>query len=251
MNYIKIIIFFTLLVADISYADVGDPTVQAVCRVTLINGKTVEGLIKIGSGGYNGLWMNGFNVETNYKQQISNNQSFFDLNFRYIQLNDTSIAIGNSTSNLNGAKVRVRYLQWVENPSIYEPVKYITTEDSLVITKHIERHYLFLDSIAIFMDMSSVSFLDTIDEHQKPPRQIKVIKIATKDIAKFELVEFPSQEWLSKIEIANRRFDELFNGENSSGDGKPAMWFHDMVAKKELYDYFQPRIDFYIGQFPK
>jgi hypothetical protein len=35
-------------------ADLGDPTVQAVCRIKLTDGRSIEGFITIAAGGYEG-----------------------------------------------------------------------------------------------------------------------------------------------------------------------------------------------------
>ena len=45
-------IFLSLALIGTTKADLGAPTIQAICKVTLKDGKTVEGIITFGPGGY-------------------------------------------------------------------------------------------------------------------------------------------------------------------------------------------------------
>ena len=122
---------------------------------------------------------------------------------------------------------KIFFLQWIEDSSIYSQHNTFANDDSMVIIKHIERHYLLLDSIKIYLDLTSATFLDTIDEYQKPVKKISTINIPTNEIIKFELLEQPAQIWLDKIEKAKKSFPGT-----ETGDWQPALWFHDMVKDK-------------------
>lgn len=243
LNTILLSFVFTL-----AKGDVGEPTIQAVCKVTLSDGKSIEGLITLGHGGDFGLWMNGLYFEHyeqgKYKYEWT---EFFTLDTKSFTRKDSSYFFENHSYR---DCRRVKYLVCLFSPTYSEPKK-LTYDcsgslDTVRLITHIERKYIALDSMTIFFETTSSTFLDTLDNYHDPHKKIKYQKVAINDIVKFELMTNPSQTWLDLITKANIKAQELFNGPNSSGDFLEAAWYHDIVAKKELYDYFQPRIKFNI-----
>ncbi len=238
MNSKLICTFLLFSILGFAKADVGDPTLQAVCKITMKNGKTVEGFITVGLGGINGIWMNGFNVKVN-GEEVFNRQVFFDLGFRFFGVNDSSIYHTYQFEYAKGHKT-IKFLQWVDHMSIHNPTKTLVDKDSLIIIKHIERHYLLKDTLIIYTDLPLNTYLDTIDFWQTPNKKINTIEVAVNDIIKFELVEKPDSNWLHKITLAKNEWEARLLVDTGTGDYQPAGWFHEFIANKELYDYYNP-----------
>ena len=181
-------------------ADV-NPTIQAVCKVNLRNGTIAEGFILLGSGNYEGIWMNGFNLETRQGGQRHDKQFFFDLDFRYILCTDSTIECAMKENNslsryLKVDKMNITFLLWKRNPSDYDSIKYSSVDHSIKFIRHSEREYLLLDSLTIYQDLTSGTFIDSVDNFQKPPKRIKGSKIAVKDVGRFEILANPENAWL-------------------------------------------------------
>jgi hypothetical protein len=203
------------------------------------NNKVLEGFIKVGTGGYYGLWMNGFNVKEDIQGKRYDIPEFFDLDFRTIEISDSSF----DGHGLLKGSFKIYFLQWIDNSSNYSSNNIISNDDSLVIIKHIERHYLLLDSIKLYLDLTSTTFLDTIDLNQKPVKKISTLNIPTSEIKKLELLTNPSQLWLDKIAKANKSFPG-----SETGDWLPASWFHEIIADTNKYNFYQPRILYWLDK---
>jgi len=227
-------------------ADV-NPTIQAVCKVNLRNGTIAEGFILLGSGNYEGIWMNGFNLETRQGGQRHDKQFFFDLDFRYILCTDSTIECAMKENNslsryLKVDKMNITFLLWKRNPSDYDSIKYSSVDHSIKFIRHSEREYLLLDSLTIYQDLTSGTFIDSVDNFQKPPKRIKGSKIAVKDVGRFEILANPENAWLDKIESAEKSYSEMNNDPDSSGDGREAEWFHKILTDKGTYNLYQSTI---------
>lgn len=240
MNKLLLIFFLSLFLNNVK-ADLGDPTIQSVCKVTLNNGKTIEGLITLGYGGYYGNWMNGFYLECweqakyKYEQKV-----FFTLGFKSFTKVDSSYDfVGVDYRNCR----KIKFLQWVDGPSIYDAQKLVYdnhgAKDTVRIITHIERKYLALDSMTIYFEIPSDTYLSTFfDTIQKTKFQ----KVAVKDIIKFELLDHPAQKWIDMIATTNKRAQELYNGAESSGDFMEAAWYHEIQTNKEWLEQLQKGI---------
>ena len=236
MNHKLILALTALLVFSKAKADLGDPTIQSVCKITLSNGKTIEGLITLGYGGYYGNWMNGFYFECyeqiKYKYE---RKQFFTLHFKSFVKIDSTYSFGDEASALRNCR-KIKFLQWVISPSIYQMQKFYYDTSGIVDTArmitHIERKYLALDSLTMYFEIPSTTYLNTIDS-------AKYQKISVSDIVKFELIEQPAQKWIDMIASTNKKAQERYNGENSSGDFLEAAWYHEILTKKEWFEHLQ------------
>lgn len=242
-----IFLIVLLFYSKVSKAGVGDPSIQGVCRITLLNNKVLEGFIKVGTGGYYGLWMNGFSIRKNIESKPYDIPKFFDLDFRAIEISDSSFKLATvndiRSNRLSNGSFKIYFLQWKENTSIYSPINKISNDDSLVIIKHIERHYLLLDSIKLYLDITSTTYLDTIDINQNPVKKISTLNIPISEIIKFELLTKPSKLWLDKIDKANKSYPGC-----ETGDCLPASWFHEMIEDSTIYNLYQPRILYWLDE---
>lgn len=242
-------ILYTILLCIVfahSYGDAGDPTIQAVCKVTLSSGKSIEGLITLGFGGDWGLWMNGFYFECydqgKYKYERTN---LFTLDTKAVTRKDSSYFFDNET--YRNCRT-VKYLVCIFSPTYAAPKKLTYDRrgaaDTVRLITHIERKYIALDSLTIFFELTSNTDLDTVDNYLDSHKKMRYQKVAMSDITKFELISNPDQTWLDLIAKANSKAQELFNGPESSGDFLESTWYHELVTKKESYDYYQPGIKF-------
>lgn len=240
MNLKIICTFGLLLFSNITKADVGDPTIQAVCRLTLNNGKMLEGLITLGYGSYDGVWMNGFYLESYlnniYKYQ---NTEFLSLDFKSFIKIDSSYDFSGLNNYRNCRKLK--FLQWANGPSYEADARRLIYNDSipndtLKIISIIERKYLVMDSINIYYKIPSDTYLETFSDTAKEKR---FNTIAIKDISKFELLEHPSTKWLDLIEKAKQKFEKINSTEDSTGDFIQAVWYHELSFNKEEFEHLQ------------
>ncbi|WP_394776876.1 hypothetical protein [Flavobacterium sp.] len=240
------LLFLFILFTQFVKADAGPPWIQAVCRITLTNGKTIDGFIKLAIGG-NGIWINGFNVEELKVQPRQDQQIFFDLDFRSIHFTDSTIECSTiDKSNKPIIKVsedrQIKLFEWIED-------FYKNKEDSIVNINNNELHYRLKDSLIIYYDLTLQSFLDTMDILQNSKNRIGYSIVGINQIRQFELIINPDKIWLDKIEKAKNNFHKYDN--SVTGDWQPAAWFHEFVTNKESYDEYQPIIKRNINEFQK
>lgn len=222
-------------------ADLGEPTIQAICKITLTNGEIVEGFTTLGIGGYNGIWTNGFYFEQgeNYKNPV-----LFSLLFKSIEMtepNTYSVKDGIGGGLRFKRNQKFYYMEWEKTPSIYEPNKVkLKSSDSilsLIISSNLEKKYKLLDTITVYLELPSSTYLNSNEK-------VKNIKVAIKDIVKFEFVSNPSEQWISEIKEKNIKANEKYNGHDSSGDFWEASWYHDIIKDDRLLKKYQESIIF-------
>lgn len=236
---ILLIVFTTSLI--VSRADLGAPTIQAVCRISLINGETFEGFIVLGQGGYQGIWANGFYFEQgeNYKNPV-----LFSLESKTIEKTDEKAYYVN-----NGIRQRMRfrnnqkfyYMQWERTPSINNPkeinIKSNDTATYLTINTKLEKKYKLQDTINLYLELPSST-------HLSWSKNVRTISISVKDILKFEFLENPSDYWIAKIKEKTIKANEIYNSPDSSGDFWAALWYHEIIKDDKLYEEYQQLLMF-------
>lgn len=217
--------FIGLFISSNSIADVGSPWIYAISKATMKDGKTTEGIIEIASGGYQGLWANGFNAEVEQQGRTNDIQTFFDLNFKFFEITNEGVGQSGALIGIKGKK-KVTFMQWVEKPATQEPSQVIKKDNTLVFVKHIERNYLLKDKFYVYKDF---------------PLDVKnSIEIVADQISKFELVAKPSKNWIDKVKISVSRANKILS--EGTGDGNPPFWYHELIANNELYNEYQPQI---------
>jgi hypothetical protein len=238
----KTVFIIALLLTFITVkADMGDPTIQAVCKVTLTNGESAEGYIVLGNGGYFGIWTNGFYFEQgeNYKHPV-----LFSLAFKSIEKTASNTYEVNTgiEGGLNFKQnVKFFYMEWVPTPSISKSPKinYIANDSStyLTVVTNLEKKYKLLDTLSLCLELPKSTYLNAKEN-------VKQKKIAVKDIIKFELVDNPSGKWISEITDKTKNAQELYGGTDSSGDFWAASWYHDIIKDEVLFKQYQEIIIF-------
>lgn len=234
----RFLIFVTLIMTFmVVKADLGDPTIQAVCRITLTNGRVVEGFTTLGRGGYYGIWTNGFYFESRDggKQPV-----LFSLLFKSVEMTEpgTYNVLDRNDGGFGFQRTqKFYYMEWEETPSIYKlnKVKLESSESTLalIISSNLEKKYKLLDTITLYLELPSMTYLDTEEK-------VRTLKVSTKDIVLFEFVSNPSEHWESEIKKKSMKAYEICNGPDSSGDFWAASWYHDIIkdekALKELQE---------------
>lgn len=213
-------------------ADLGDPTIQAVCRVTLINGKTHEGYIVIGVGGYDGIWMSGFYLAGDYGDRFSS------LNFnRLVRNSDSSYQPFDCDGqkiyyDTNGRAVRLHFLEKVGYSGV--EVKSVTEGQETYLVNRTEIKYRMLRTLTILTDLPYHLYLPGSDDEGFA--KSKKIAIPIDQIASFELLREPPKQWLALIEKKRKE------GERKLKDAEdyiePA-WYHEILRDRKSEEYNQ------------
>ncbi len=240
MKTIPLLLAIVVLTSYKSNVDLGNPTIQAVCRATLANGQTVDGFITLGYGGYDGFWMNGIFIDCgdNYKHVIP-----YTLDFRILIKKSNSeytLVINSNTSNFGNVK-GVYALQWIDNPSPYNSKTTRFEENKtgkfFYQKTQLEKKYKILDSLTLYQELSSSTYLDSNEK-------LKSIKLKFSEIASLDLLENPGDKWIEEINRKTDKAHEIYNTEESSGDFLEAAWYHDIVSQKLLLENYQKMIEF-------
>jgi hypothetical protein len=230
MKMVLIILIF-LSTYQLIKADGGDPTIQAVCKIKLLDGKSYEGFITLGYGSYNGIWVNGFLI----KDRLNNTfPLLFSLKlqmFQQIDSDNYSCSISNSHGRI------FKYLQWNTNATIENYQTTYKNKDTLHILTRIDRTYKIQDSIYLYQELSQTSYIDT---KENPKR----IAVCVKDINTFELFKNPPQKWIEEINKRKQSAEKIFYGSESTGDYLPASWYHDIILDEKSFARFQQMIDY-------
>ncbi|MCX6292047.1 MAG: hypothetical protein NT126_09825 [Bacteroidetes bacterium] len=219
--------------------------VQAVCRITLTDGKSVEGFLKLGVRGYSEIWMNGFYVRVEREQLNYDNQFYFSFDFKWIQVRESSILYP-IHENSNGlfdtkGKRKIYFLQYIDNSSVSQPTKTLVRSDTIQLVSHYERKYFMTDKITLYLDVSAALALDTIDVFQKPPVSINRVSIPVQDIASIEIMDHPGKKWLDKIDMARKKSGEYIkqNPDLYDSTQDDPLWFHEMIHDSFEFDHFR------------
>ncbi|WP_348710480.1 hypothetical protein [Tenacibaculum sp. 190524A05c] len=232
MKYL--ILFITCLgLLNTNTIDVGDPSIQAVCKITTKDNISHEGFIKLIEGGY-GMFPNGFYFE------IAEGEAYRKLyDFNFYNLQKTKNGKYNLGRNSIQAKVAYfiahtpyhRYSQKERNT-----IETNTKGKKLIAEKTSKFTYKLFDSIPLFKELPREYHL-RYDKHEKLTK-----KIAIADIISIEIIKKPQQIWLDKIAKAKKLYWEDNDTEDSTGDFLEPTWYHELIQDQkkfnELKDYY-------------
>ena len=202
--------------------DLGEPEIQAVCKVTLNDGKIIEGFITFGSGGYEGKYRpNGFCFEhdNGTKQLI-----LYDFKFNLSNL-DSYASHRNGTSKLCYVEnISSRYLQQPKT-------EFDEEKNTLTITKTEVAKYRLLEQMTIYTKLPSGLTVQYSSDEQNGKTTIEVNQIKS-----IELLKKPSKVSLDLIENARKKQIER-EKEEESVDYQPPVWYHEIITNQERIDY--------------
>ena len=241
-----LLITLIILLAVISpgYPDLGKPNIHAVCSIKLKDGKTVEGIILVGTGGYQKyVHTNGFYiiVNENYKIPV-----LLSIDFRGIEPHKGTIYFSEtnvSRFNLSSTP-RVYYLQDITPQLFYfddttvnetKSTEKDTTSPILARTITHNIRYLMLDYIPLYTEIPREYYLYNEYKKLSPNKPLKIPLI---NIEKFELLAQPSDKWLKQIAAKEKQW---LKDIQEGTDYNPPVWFHNIIKEKEAFkDFFKP-----------
>lgn len=206
------------------------PSIQAICQITKMDGTIIQGYIKIGTYGCNGLFLNGF---LSYSDSINFQQNYYTMDFKSIEFGERLVISKlRNQSNSSPNKGTLKYMNWKSNPSIYYPYsqKLIKENNQLIykISSNLEKKYILTDSIRIYYNLNKYTFIPSETEFADY-EDISLI-----DILKITLLE--KDEILNLTDLIKKSIeaDKIANGPDSSGDFQLPLWYHDIILNERL-----------------
>ncbi|TXD48488.1 MULTISPECIES: hypothetical protein [unclassified Polaribacter] len=204
---------------SVSY-DLGAPEIQAVCKVTLNDGKTIEGFITFGTGGYEYKYRpNGFcfKHDNGIKQLI-----LYDFKFNLSNL-DSYASYRNGTSKLY-------YVENISKSYQQKPKTEFDEENStLTITKTDIEKYRLLEQMTIYKKLPLDLSVGYGSDEQNGKTTIGVNQIKS-----IELLKKPSKRSLEIIKTARNKQSEK---EEEWIDYQAPVWYHEIITDQEKIDY--------------
>lgn len=215
------ILYAIFFIAFINYVDTGNPTIQAVCRITTENGQQHEGFVTLINGDYNGMHSNGFYL---YQDDHYNWTKLFDFELNDLKkIGKTKYQIGNFVPDAK----EIYFIAHTWGNDVYS-IKESKKVFSDSIGKHlikkteIVHQYKLFDSIPLFTELPRSCDLNYNDTNSN------TLKIAMNEIVSFEILKNPESKWLEKIKLARKTV--LKNDtEESTGDYLEPIWIHELI----------------------
>ena len=218
----------------------------AICRITLKDGKTIEGVILVGNGGYQRyLDTNGFYIIVDNPPHGKLKRAIlFNLRFEGILPFKGKMFRGQSTSTIPtlANNPQVYYLHDITTKIHY--YKETKVEENLekdkkpLILKRKISHdlvYELLDHIPVYPKLPDVIHLES-GYIQK--EKIKPILVPMIQVEKFELLRDPPQKWLDDIAEKTRTWAKKYG--TCDDCVLLVEWYHELVKKpKEERRYFE------------
>jgi hypothetical protein len=225
--YCMLITFISL---NITQADVGLPTIQSICRVTLEDGQKIEGMISFGRGGYNYSYNpNGFcfmDERGSYVLKLFNldfHEFYPEIFYSYF--------------------LPRRQLYYAKNITIEYPVQfpvytYNDTFNILKMNKSIESNFKLTKKLLLYKNLPLTLYLDNSYE------KLDTVEIDLSKMKSFELLRDPSEYWLKLIESAREKLKykmtEDFKKDDSAWEDyiEPS-WYHEILKDDTIFNYLK------------
>ncbi|MFH2107758.1 MAG: hypothetical protein ABII93_03735 [Chrysiogenia bacterium] len=235
-------------------ADLGNPDLQALCRVTLMDGTVIEGAVLAARGGYQRYWdVNGFyitetpvSVNSDFKLPV-----FLDLDFLALEPWTGHRYFANGAVggfNYKGRQPVVYYLEdityrqlYVKETKVSERTEPKKEGSAVVLSRTITTSniYLLHESIPVFTEIpDGVYLIERVSENslsyymKLAPAKVK--RIPVRAIAKFELLHKPPQAWLDAIAEKTARLEKAL-AKCEECEYLFPVWYHEVVRTPEQY----------------
>jgi hypothetical protein len=238
-NWKTFVISIALLISSPILADMGLPDIQAICRITQKDGKTIEGILLMGKGGYQRyLDTNGFYIiAENPPHRQLKRAVLFSLRFQAIMPFKGKVMRGRSTSTnpTLANNPRVYYLHditskkhYTDDTKIEETLK--QNKNLLILERKITHDlvYELLDHIPVYPKLPDVIHLES--GHQQK-ETIKPLMVPVIQIEKFELLRNPPRKWLDDIAEKTGTWDQKYG--TCDDCVLLVEWYHELVKKPE------------------
>jgi len=244
---LQIVALINLILSPLHvFGDMGHPDIQAICRIILKDGKTIEGILLVGKGGYQRyLDTNGFYIiADNPPHGQLKRAVLFNLRFQGIMPFKGKIFRGNSISSnpTLANNPEVYYLHDITSKTHY--IHETKIEENLekdikpLILKRKITHdliYELLDHIPVYPKLPDVIHLESGYQQKE---KIKPILVPVIQIEKFELLRDPPRTWLDDITEKTRTWDKKYG--TCDDCVLLVEWYHELVKKpKKEREYFE------------
>jgi len=221
----QFVLAISLLSTLVARADLGLPSVQAICKVTTSNGKSYEGFVTLMIGGLHGVHQNGFYL---YLDDHYNWIIHFDLEFN--KLEKIGVNKYRFGSFVPDAK-RIYFVAYTRDNKTYwlnETTKEVQESNKRFIIEEtvIHRKYVMLDTLPLFTELPKYLHLDYND------KKLKRHNIPMKDIVSFEILTAPSEVMLTEIERKRKELAAEARHDDT-GDFVEPVWVHEMVKEPD------------------
>ena len=230
MKKILVIVLLNLCFIGNLKADLGAPTIQAICKITLKDGKTIEGIITFGPGGY----------EYNYKPHgfcfAHNNGEkqliLFGFSFGLFDP-DNYAAYRSGTSKLYYIENVSKQPRPETKTEFNENIRIIT-----VTTTEVDE-YKLLDEMVMYMKLPMSLYVGFSQNNEDVKITIKVSEIKS-----VEILKNPSKIWLDLISSARERINNQIKideeKDNSAWiDYREPAWYHEIILDEQQVNYLK------------
>jgi hypothetical protein len=244
---LKLAILFSLILSPKQIlGDMGNSDIQAICRITLKDGKTIEGVILVGKGGYQRyLDTNGFYIIVDNPPHGKLKKAIlFNLQFEGILPFKGKRFQGGSTSTnptlaknpqvyyINDITAKTHYIHETKVEEILQKEK-----KPLILKRKISHNlvYELLDHIPVYTRLPDVIHLESGFQQKE---KIKPILVPMIQVEKFVLLRNPPQKWLDDIAEKTRTWVKKYG----TCDDCVLMveWYHELIKKpaadREYYE---------------
>jgi hypothetical protein len=234
-------------------ADLGNPDLQALCRVTLKDGTVIEGALLAARGGYQRYWdLNGFYITENPVRVDSDFKLPVPFDFEFLTLEPwtgmrTFARGGSGGFNYEGRKPAVYFLEDITSRELYyEETKIVEVFEpgkdqapgTLRRTITTSNIYVLHESVQVFTEIPDGVYLradarESLSGYmQVAPAKVKLVPV--RDMAKFELLHQPPQAWLAAIAAKQARLEKALVKCEECEYLFP-VWYHEVVKASEEY----------------
>lgn len=242
-GFVSFLYWLTLVCPLASEADLGLPTMQAVCRISLKSGENIEGLIVVGTGFDDShIDTNGFYILLEHRHGKVEFVRPFIFNHAQWKISFKETP-GENWMGLNAQIKKVYFLRDVTSRNYFNNEKkmvedkhheVVEGEKVLKLKRTIMQHseYELLDFISIYLEVPQELYLESV-------AKIKPKTIRIENVVEFQLLKDPGKRWLEKIAEAKDKFWKL-NAADETGDIQAPDWFHEIVKSLGEYKGFKP-----------
>ena len=230
-----------------AFADAGpSPDLQGVCKITLKNGQTVEGVILVGTGGYLSPDVQSYYNTNGFFLVFENGQRMpvlFNGEFKAIEPNKGRVRGSNAGENIPAGKVtQMFFLHDVTPGTSFDSYQTAITEEilpketgtDLLLRREIIHRidYELLDAIPVFTTIPEELYL------RREHLSVKPVLIKITEIDTFELYREPPQEWLDRIARIEKAWIERHP--DPTCETFPPFWYHSYVKHEGAAKMFKP-----------
>ncbi|PJB14856.1 MAG: hypothetical protein CO118_06360 [Flavobacteriales bacterium CG_4_9_14_3_um_filter_32_8] len=220
MKNLLLTIALTFVLLNVAKADLGVPTIQAICKVTFDDTTTIEGIISFGRGGYDYSYRpSGFCL-------LHENMVYQLILYSFPFVKCTPYSWG----DYRNGKSKLFYAD-NQDAQGYPMGNYEYNSSDSILTKTTEliEAYKLSDKMILYL---------SIPYHLYVGPDSESILIPVKKILSVEVVLNPSQVWLNKIEEARKKLIEE-QKKDAWEDYLEPVWYHEIIGDEKQVTYLK------------